>query len=486
VIDAQPTRPQQIRHVAVIGGGVSGLAAAHRLTELAPEIQFTLLEASERLGGALETIRREGFLIEGGADNFITTAPWALDLCRRIDFSEQLIQTNSNCRHAFVIRRGKLRPIPDGFVVMAPNKIWPIMTTSILSPFGKLRLACERFVRAGEIRDESVASFCRRRLGRETYERLVQPLIGGIYTGDPEKLSLRATMPRFAEMEEKHGSLSRAMSNARTPDDSSSGARYSLFVAPRDGMTSMVDAIAARLPAGSIQLNTKVAELAHTSSGWRVATADGEAFEYDAVILATPASVTARLVADTDRRLARELDGIHHTSCSIISLGFRRDQVAHPLDGFGVVAPHIENRSILSVSFSSLKYAGRAPDGSVLIRVFIGGGCQPELADLADDQLLDLATRELGELLGVRGAPQLTHVSRPGAVMPQYYVGHRDRVERIRERAGQLAGLFLAGNAFVGVGVPHCIHMGEQAAEHVVETLRGGAPRDASRNALSP
>ncbi len=458
------------RQVVVIGGGISGLAAAHRLTELDPAIRLTLFEASDRFGGVLETVRRDGFLVEGGADNFITTMPWALDLCRRIGFSEQLIQTNSNYRHAFVVRGGKLHPIPDGFVVMAPNKIRPMLSTPILSPLGKLRLAWECFVPRRQDRgDESVASFCRRRLGRETYERLVQPLIGGIYTGDPQRLSLRATMPRFAEMEEQYGSLIRALRSARKPTESASGASYSMFVAPRDGMMSLVNAIVERLPPETVRLNTRVTELVPTNRGWHVKTATrGETLECDAVVLATPAPIAARLTKALDRKLTNELEEMHHARCSIVSLGYRRSRVAHPLDGFGVVVPHVEGRRILSASFSSVKYAGRSPDGSVLIRVFIGGDCQPELAELPDDRLLDVATAELRDLIGVQGDPSFIHINHRGAAMPQYHVGHADKMSRIRNRLSHHPGLFLAGNAYDGVGVPNCIRSGEQAAESIV------------------
>jgi len=451
------------------------LAAAHRLTELEPTVRLTLFEASDRLGGVLKTTSQDGFLVEGGADNFITTAPWALDLCHRIGFSEQLLRTNPDFRHAFVVRRGRIHPIPDGFVVMAPNKIGPILTTPILSPLGKLRLAWERFIpRREKNDDESLASFCRRRLGRETYERLVQPLIGGIYTGDPEKLSLRATMPRFAEMERVHGSLIRALRSVRKPAESSSGARYSMFVAPSDGMTSLVSAIAGRLPLESVQLNARVSELTSTSKGWRVTTAEsGDTQEYDAVILATPAAAAARLTAPLDSDLSDALGKIEHASCSIVSLGYRRAQVSHPLDGFGVVAPRIEKRKILSASFSSVKYAGRAPDDCVLIRVFVGGDCQPELAALPQDRLLNLAAEELHDLLGVQGEPCFTHVSRHTAAMPQYYIGHIDNTRRIADRLQQHSRLFLAGNFLDGVGLPNCIHSGERAAQRVAAAFAG-------------
>ena len=428
----------------------------------------------------METVHRDGYLVEGGADNWITNVPWATDLCDRIGFANQLVETNAAHRSAFVIRRGKLRRIPPGFIVMAPSRIWPILTTQILSPWGKLRLACESFVsKRTEEDDESLASFVTRRLGRETYDRLVQPLIGGIYTGDSELLSLRSTMRRFQDMERDHGSLTRAIRHQNKDQSTAgdSGARYSMFVAPRDGLSSFIDAIAARLHADSVRLDSTVTGLFRSGAHWNVQTTNNAAGAelFDAVILATSASATAKLLSKLDPELADELGAISHASCSIVSLGYRRDQIAHPLDGFGFVVPRIEKRKILSTSFSSVKFPHRAPDGQVLLRVFVGGALQPELAALPDDALQQIATTDLGDLLGIRGEPQLVEISRRPAAMPQYYVGHGARVDRIEGRMAQHAGLGLAGNAFHGVGISHCIHSGQQAAERALAIARGPA-----------
>ena len=466
--------------VAIIGGGISGLAAAHRLHELDPSVEIVLLEAKDRLGGVLETVRREGFLLERGADNFITNVPWGLDLCRRIGLEDQLLETNANHRQAFVVRRGRLCKIPEGFVIMAPSRIWPVVTTPIMSPLGKLRMAWEYFI-PGRPRDEdeSLASFVRRRFGRETYDRLVQPLIGGIYTGDPERLSVLSTMPRFVEMERQHGSLIRAVwkqaGKRQAQTQGNSGARYSMFVAPRDGMLSLVQKIADRLPAGTVRTSAPVERLVSGSDGrWEVTTGGDSPHTYhcDAVVLATKSTAAARLIAELDREIADRLSAIPHASCSIVSLGYRRDQIAHRMDGFGFVVPSVEKRKIISGSFSSVKYPGRAPDGHVLVRAFIGGQLQPELAALPDDQLIEIAREELGQLLGISGEPNLVLISRYKESMPQYYVGHADRMAQVDEASSRLPGLHLVGNAFGGVGMPFCIHKAEQAAEKVVQSLR--------------
>ena len=471
-----------LQRIAILGGGISGLAAAHRARELDPAAEITLFEAGNRLGGVLQTIRRDGFLIERSADNFITNTPWAIDLCRRVGLEDQL-QPTTDDRRAFVVRRGKLREVPAGFTLMAPARIWPMLATPILSPLGKLRMACEYFIPAKKVEngaaDESLASFVKRRLGSEVFDRLVQPLIGGIYTADPEQLSLAATMPRFLEMERTHGGLIRGtrksaqVKSSGAEDQASSGARYGLFVTLRDGMSSLVEAIARRLPPGSIRLNSPVERIERNSDNlWRVVIrGENETRLFDSLIMATPGPQAAKLLAPLNGELSRELSAIPHASSAVVCVGYRREQFSKPLAGFGFVVPRIEGRNILSVSYASLKYQGRAPDGSVLLRVFFGGAMQPEMAAKSDAELLELTQRELAELLGLRGEPLLHEIVRWRETMPQYHVGHVERVNRIAGLAGQLPNFALAGNAFHGVGIPHCIHSGEQAAETVARLL---------------
>jgi oxygen-dependent protoporphyrinogen oxidase len=472
---------QQPRQVAVVGGGISGLAAAHRLGELDPSIEVTLFEASARLGGVLETVVEQGFLLERSADNFLTNLPWAVDLCRRIGFEDQLLDTNDANRRALVVHRGQLIPVPEGFVLLAPQRVWPVLKSPLLSWRGKLRLALERFVRPRRDGvDESLAEFACRRLGREAFERIVQPLVGGIYTADPEKLSVAATMPRFVEMERKYGSLTRGIKQSSRDPSSHTGARYSMFVAPQGGMSSLVRAIADRLPEGCVRLDAPVEHVARLDDGrWRLRYARGEyrqseVHNFDAIVLALPAPRAGRLLEEVDSELSAELGGIQYASSAVVTLAYRRDQIRREIDGFGFVVPASENRRILAGSFSSVKFSGRAPDGSVSIRVFIGGAMQSELLAKSDDELEQLARGELGELIGTSGEPLFSSVTRWNNAMPQYHVGHTDRVGRVKDRVSQLAGLALAGNAYEGVGVPNCIHSGEQAAQSVVEAICPG------------
>jgi len=465
--------------LAVIGGGISGLAAAHRLLELRPQAKIILLEASSRLGGVIRTERREGFLFEHGPDNFITTPPWAVEFCQRIGFDENLIRTNDSHRRAFVVCERKLQPIPAGFAVMAPSRIWPIASTPILSLPGKLRMAAEIFIRRREAdSQESLASFVRRRFGVEVYERLVQPLIAGIYTGDPERLSVAATMPRFLQMEKDYSSLIRAMwKNRKSQNQStkkSSGARYSQFVAPREGMSSLVQAVADRLGQERIHLDSPIEQtIPSDNGGWRLTVGGNcpQTIDVDGLILALPARPCSSLLQTVDSVLSNELAKIKYGSCATISLGFRREQIGHALDGFGFVVPSIEERNILSASFSSIKYQGRAADDHVLIRAFLGGACQSKLLELDDEQIQDLVLQDLAELLTIRGKPTFSQVVRQMQAMPQYYLGHEQLVQRIEKRAEQLPNIALAGNALNGIGVPNCIRTGEQAAEQLLNNL---------------
>ena len=470
-----------VRRVAVIGGGISGLAAAHRLRELDPAVEVTLFERSERLGGVLRTTRAQGYLIEHGADSFITNLPWGVDLCRRLGIDGQLLGTNPLGRRALVLHRGRTYPVPEAFVLMQPKKVWPIITTPLLSWRAKLRLLGEWFVPAKQTsEDESLQSFVTRRLGREAFERLVQPLVAGIYTADAAKLSLAATMPQFLEMERKQGGLLRATfrqawrgssQTKKTEDNAAHGARYGLFVTPREGLASLIDALAARLPAGCVQLNTSVESVAPTSDRrWQVAIAGLPAETFDAVVIALPAPVAARLTSGFDAELAQSLGSIEYAGAIVALVGCRRDQLTHPLYGFGFVIPEVERRQILSVSFSSQKFADRAPAEHVLLRVFLGGGMHPEILELADDEVRQIVERELRELLGWSGQHDLFQIQRWTGVMPQYHLGHLDRVAQIEQRTSAWPGLALAGNAYRGVGIPQCIRSGEQAAERILKS----------------
>jgi len=459
--------------LAIIGGGISGLAAAHRAVELSRErglaLDLTLLEGADRLGGTIQSERRDGFLVEGGPDSFISEKPWALALCRRLGIEDRLVRTDDRYRSAFVAHGGRLHALPDGFQLMAPTRLAPLMTSPLFSWGGKARMALDLILPRGGDPDESLGSFVRRRLGREALERVAQPLIGGIYTADPDSLSLAATMPRFLEMERRDRSVILAMRRAarKAPDVArgASGARWSLFLTFADGMEEFVHAIARRLPPASVRLKERVTGVERRSDAWRLTTGGGSALEADALIVATEAHQAARLLRHLDPGLGHLLEGITYASSATVTLGYCRADIAHPLDGFGFVVPQVERRPIIACTFSSVKYPGRAPEGMVLLRVFVGGALNEAALEADDAALIATARGQLVELLGARGEPVLTRVARYVKAMPQYQVGHLARVDAIESSARRLGGLALVGAAYRGVGISDCVHWGETAAE---------------------
>ncbi|MFI5395024.1 MAG: protoporphyrinogen oxidase [Candidatus Binatia bacterium] len=466
---------EHTRRIVVVGGGSAGLAAAHRLVELSRErqqpMQLTLLEAGRRLGGAIGTERTDGFVIEAGPDSFISEKPWAINLCERIGFTPRLVRTRDENRRTYVVHNGRLHSLPDGFLLLAPTQFWPLVVTRLFTWPGKLRMAMDLLLPRGPQRsDESLGSFVTRRLGRQALERVAQPLVGGIYTADPDDLSLAATMPRFLEMERKSRSVIWAMWTAqrRAPaaTRAMSGARWSLFVSVDDGMQSLVDALAQRLPEGVVRLASAVSSV-RRERRWKIATTTGDTVEADAVVLATPAHQSARFVTDFDPRLAGELRGIPYASSATVSLAYRNDHIPGTLDGFGFVVPLVEARSIVACTYSSIKYPGRAPEGYVLVRCFVGGAMQQSLFEQDDAAMVESVRRELRELLGITSEPLLTRIHRHAQAMPQYRVGHLERMARIDTSLAQHPGLAVAGNAYRGVGIPDCIHSGEMAAELV-------------------
>jgi oxygen-dependent protoporphyrinogen oxidase len=466
--------------LVVVGGGVAGLAAAHRATELARErgraLDLTVLEARDRLGGTIETQRVDGFTIEAGPDSFLSEKPWALALCRRLGVEDQLLRTDDRHRKVYVWRAGGLHPLPDGFQLLAPTQFAPFLATSLFSWPGKLRMAMDLVLpRGGTGNDESLGAFVRRRLGAEALERVAQPLVAGIYIADPDDLSLAATMPRFLELEQRERSLILGLWRAtkHVPQPGTSGARWSLFVTFKDGMRQMVDALASRLPEGAVQLKVRVSglERAGAGSGWRVATSAG-ALSADIVIVASETHATARLLRYVDPQISTLLGEIPYASSVTVSFGYRRADIPHPLDAFGFVVPRTERRALMAATFSSVKYPGRAPAGDVLVRCFLGGALDGGSLDRSDDELIGRARGELGAALGIAAAPRLTRLFRHPASMPQYRVGHLARIETVERRVAALPGLFLAGGGYRGVGIADCVRSGEAAAEAALSAPR--------------
>ena len=470
-----------MNRVAIIGGGVAGLAAAHRVVELAKEnslnIDLTLLEASPRLGGSIATEKIGDFLVEAGADSFITEKPWALRLCERLGLSSRLVSTQAAYQKIYVVNRGKLVPLPIGFFLIAPTRFWPFVYSPLFSWPGKLRIAAEIVLPRGRNdQDESLGSFVRRRFGAETLERVAQPLIGGIYASDPDQLSLTATMPRYKEMERSKRSIIRAMwseQRRRARSESGSGARWSLFVTLAGGMQELIDSIVQRIPKSAMRLDSPATHLSHDreKKSWRIAVGNSESITADAVVIATPAFQAAKILEPIASDAAAELKQIAYASTSTVSLGYGRKDFPRPPDSFGFVVPAVEQRKIMACTFSSLKYPGRAPEDHILLRAFVGGALQPELFADDDATMLKNVRGELASLLGVVAEPVLSRIWRHPKSMPQYHIGHAARIERIETTLRQFPSIALAGNAYHGVGISDCVHTGEEAAEKLVRFL---------------
>lgn len=467
-----------MKRVAVIGGGLTGLAAAHRLNEIGSGIEVELFEATGRTGGVLHTEKIAPFLVEHSADMFTTMDPAALQLCERIGLSDQLIGTNQQFQRAFIAQGNALVPVPRGLNLMTPSDLDGIRETSLLSDEGKQRFLAEEFVGAQPgPTDESLESFAIRRFGEEAYRQIIQPLVGGIYTADPTRLSLRATLPQYLEMEAKHGSIiaatraKRESANSTDQPAPTSGARYNMFLAPKGGMASLIAALRGHLTRTTVRTSERVTGVRQQSGFWQLVLESGTPEDFDALILTCPANEVATMVREPFASLAELLGQIEYASSAIVVQGFQRQQIEHPLDGFGFVVPLTENRKILAGSFSSVKFAGRADEDHVLTRTFIGGGCQPELLAHSDAELADIARHELGELLKITGDPVLEKVVRWNHSMPQYHLGHLDRVAEIESLVAAIPGLEIAGKSFRGVGIPACVRSGEQAAERMAEFL---------------
>ena len=453
--------------VAVIGGGVAGLAAARRLEALALEAAVSLVERDVVLGGKIRTDRLDGFVVETAADSFLSRKERGVGLCKELGLGDELIARRPEHRGSFVRRGDELHPLPEGLTGMIPTSLDALETTELLSAEGKVRFAAEADVPPSDgVEDESVAAFVSRRFGREAYDGLVEPLMTGIYGGDGEQLSLRATFPQLRAIEREHGSLLRGLT-ATSPRDAPP------FLSLRGGMDVLVDALRGGFERTEVLAGRGAERVTRDASGYRVGLSDDEALAVDGVVIATPAYVTAELLAELDPELAAIHAEIPYASSVVVSLGYSRADVV-PLDGYGYVIPRAEGGDVLACTWSSQKWEHRAPEECVLVRVYLGRFGGRDVTSDTDDELVAGARAEIA-FLGVSARPVLTCVHRWPLGMPQYVVGHPDRLERIDSALAAHSGLALAGAAYRGVGIPDCIASGEAAAESVVRALAGAS-----------
>lgn len=464
-------RSERLR-VAVIGGGISGLAAAFWLSR-GRGIEPVLFEAAPRAGGVIATERRQGCLLEQAADSFLTDQPAAMELIRELGLVPDLIPTNRAHQRSFVLRRQRLVQIPEGFTLMAPARWWPFVRSPAVSLAGKWRALLEPFVppRTDPESDESIAAFVERRFGRDVYTGLAEPVVRGVASGDPSTLSMQAVLPQFLEMERRYGSVLRGLwARRRTAHAAASGARYSLFMTFRGGMQALVDRLAERLPSGCLAVGSAAERVAYDAPmrSWRIMFHDGRDVRADAVCLAVPPFRAAGLLQDADPELAGELRQIRSASWVTVYLAYRAVECARRVRGFGFVVPSSEPVPAIGCTFTDLKFPGRAPLDLALFRVFL----KPEDGPGPSDRHAEAAAcATLERVLGLRTPPVFTAVHRAPQALPHYAVGHPQRIARIMARVHRLPGLALTGNAYAGHGVAKCIAGARHASEQLEASL---------------
>src|SRR5271165_2736194 len=459
-----------MKRIAIIGGGISGLSAAFHLEKAraaGSDLSYTLFESSNRLGGSMHSTRVDGCLVEAGPDSFLTEKPWALTLCQELGIDDQLIGSNDAQRKTYIVVDGRLIAMPDGLMFMVPTKLVPTALTPLFSWRTKVRMAQELMHPPRPMQDdETVGELVERHFGAEVVDRLADPLLSGVYGGDANKLSARAVLPRFVEMEEKYGSLSRAMLAAHKKMKAMAGktAPRPLFSSLKEGMQQMVNALSGRLDPKGFRLGTRVRGIYREDERWRIAIDLGGDLLFDAVILATPANVAGALLESVDRDLADDLLGITYSSSVTITLGYHMDQLKPMPPGFGFLVPRSEGRRMLACTFVHNKFPHRAPANKGIVRCFLGGARDEAVLALTDDEIVDTVRRELKEIVKLDARPMFDRVYRWRGAMAQYESGHLARVKRIDQRVKNIPGLELAGNAYHGIGVPDCIRSGMEAA----------------------
>lgn len=470
-----------MRKVVIVGGGIAGLACAYYAKSLLQryrvDAEIMLVEKENRLGGTIHTIREKGCIIEGGPDCFLSEKPWALMLARELGVAHRISGTNEANKGTYILSKGKLHPLPEGVMLMVPTRIIPLLTSSLLSWRGKLRMGLDVFIpKFQKEKDESLAEFVTRRLGKEALEKIAEPLVAGVHAGVPETMSLKSAFPRFKQLEDEYGSLIRGMLSKMRElkglQKKSSSNDVTMFVTFQDGLGEFVEHIKTNLDEKEILTGKRVASLLpEQSKGWRVSYDDGSEMFADVVILTTPAFAASEIVGEVDKQLAEELRAIPYISTGTVSMLFDESRVP-PLKGFGFVVPRNEKRKIMAGTWSSRKFFNRAPEGKALLRCFIGGAYHPELLEEDNQSLVKICLEELRSIVGLKEEPESAWVFKWQRSMPQTIIGHQERMRIIEERLSHLKGIFLGGGAYYGLGIPDCIKQGKLAAEKAIEYLK--------------
>ena len=454
--------------VAIVGGGISGLSAAWTLHKR--QVPYVLLEAGSEVGGVIRTESKDGFLLEGGPDSILAQKPEGLALCREIGLGDRLVPTNPHQRSVFVLHRRRLHPLPEGMALAVPTKVLPFLRSGLFSWPGKIRMGLDLVIppRAGN-GDESIASFLRRRFGQEAVDLIGEPLLAGIHAGDPERLSILATFPRFRDLERRHGSLVRGMWSSPRPATGPGEPPPAAFYSLRGGLREVVTALVARLRPGAVRTRAPVRAVARDGNAFALALEDGERVEAARVIVAAPGPRIAPALEGLVPEVARTIGAIPFASSATVLLGYRREDVAHPLDGYGMLVPRTEGLRTTAVSFVSTKFSSRAPEGHVLLRGFLGGVRDGNVLSLSDDEMAATVRREMAGVLGLRGEPVLTRIFRWPGGTPQLEVGHLARIAEAEGKAAEVPGLHLTGAGLRSTGIPDAVAEATRAAEAAAE-----------------
>ncbi len=492
---------------------MAGLGAARVLEQARaqdPSVHWHLYEQDPRLGGKVHTVRRDGFVVEGGPDSAIIEKHWPITLARELGIGDRFQDSNEDIRKSYVYTRGRLHELPEGIILMVPTRMVPFAMSGLISWPGKVRMGLDLVLprggaatggpvnAVGPAAAESLGDFVRRRLGKEALQRIAEPIVAGIHAGDPEHMSVRATFPMFLEMEQQHRSLIVAMlerRKARQKAAESAAARprpeggpRSYFYSFKGGLQDLSDAAVAALPAERLHSGLGVKTMAPCGAGgggsgagsgaYALELGDGSRVVADAVVLATPAWASGDLLRTVAPLAASDLSSIEYVTTATASVAFRADQVAHDLKGFGFVVPRAEDRPVMATTWSSSKFPGRAPEGHVLLRSFLGRAGREAAAQLDDDEMARVVRAELRDIMGISAEPEFTQIFRWPRGMPQYRVGHVERVAGIEAAVGRVPGIELAGGAYHGIGIGDCLREGAAAAERALEHVRG-LPEDA-------
>jgi len=472
-----------MKKIVIIGGGIAGLAAAYQVHEEIDQdvpTECILLESSEKFGGKISTLRFDGFVVERGPDSFISQKAQAIDLCKKLGLADRLTGTNPNHPNTYVYLNNKLVSMPDGLSLMIPTKFLPFIFSSLFSWLGKIRMGMDLFIpKKKNNDDESLASFVRRRMGEEALQKMAEPMLAGIYASDPELMSINSTFPMFVQTEQKYrslilGMLARKRQQMTHKSKTPAGKQpFSLFVTLKNGLDEMVETLVKKATNITFRSGTNVIGLSQTKGTWNLTLDDGSSITSDAVILATPAKIAASLVEQDAPRLASLLNQIRYVSTATVSIGYKKEGFPHPLNGFGFVIPKTEGKRILACTWTSSKFPSRVPKEYVMLRCFVGGAMQEELAELDEDSIGTMVREELLDLMGIDREPVFLKVFKYKKSNVQYQVGHAELIESVWTELKSFPGLFVTGSSYTGIGIPDCIRDGTQAAKEAIAFLTG-------------